>query len=355
MKVLFVTPYPHGEAPSQRFRFEQYYQALDEAGIEYDVAPFLDNATWQILYKPGHTLQKVWGILKGFGRRKLLMLHLGEYDRVFIHREASPIGPPVFEWFMAKVLRKKIIYDFDDAIWLSNTSDNNKIVAGFKWHGKVRSISKWAYKVSCGNQYLCEFAKQFNENVVLDPTTIDTVNLHNKIKDQRTEKVVIGWTGTHSTVQYLNDLVPVLQKLEQQYDFEFRVISNREPDIKLRSLRYVPWNKETEIDDLLQFNFGLMPLRDDKWAKGKCGFKALQYMALGMPAIVSPVGVNTAVVDNGINGYICSTAREWEKAIESLLANAELRTNMGAQARKKIVDHYSVLSNSGVFLSLFSV
>lgn len=355
MKVLFVTPYPHGEAPSQRFRFEQYYQALDKAGIEYDVAPFLDNATWQILYKPGHTLQKVWGILKGFGRRKMLMLRLGKYDRVFIHREASPIGPPVFEWFMAKVLRKKVIYDFDDAIWLSNTSDNNKIVAGFKWHGKVRSISKWACKVSCGNQYLCEFAKQFNQNVVLDPTTIDTVNLHNKIKDQRTEKVVIGWTGTHSTVQYLNDLVPVLQKLEQQYDFEFRVISNREPDIKLRSLRYVPWNKETEIDDLLQFNFGLMPLRDDKWAKGKCGFKALQYMALGMPAIVSPVGVNTAVVDNGTNGYICSTAIEWEKAIESLLANAELRTNMGAQARKKIVDHYSVLSNSGVFLSLFSV
>lgn len=352
MKVLFVTPYPHGEAPSQRFRFEQYYQALDKAGVAYDIAPFLDDATWQILYKPGHAVQKIWGILKGFGRRKLLMLRLSKYDIVFIHREASPIGPPVFEWFMAKVLGKKIVYDFDDAIWLSNTSDNNKIVAGVKWHGKVRSISKWAYKVSCGNQYLVDFAKQFNNCVVLNPTTIDTERLHNKIKDQRTDKVIIGWTGTHSTVQYLNELVPVLKKLEQQYEFEFRVISNRKPDIQLKSLKYVPWNKDTEIDDLLQFNFGLMPLRDDKWAKGKCGFKALQYMSLGMPAIVSPVGVNVTVVDEGLNGYICNTAAEWEAAIATLLVDTDAREKMGVEARKKIIDHYSVLANEPNFLSL---
>lgn len=349
---MFVTPYPHGEAPSQRFRFEQYYQALDKAGVAYDIAPFLDDATWQILYKPGHAVQKIWGILKGFGRRKLLMLRLSKYDIVFIHREASPIGPPVFEWFMAKVLGKKIVYDFDDAIWLSNTSDNNKIVAGVKWHGKVRSISKWAYKVSCGNQYLVDFAKQFNNCVVLNPTTIDTERLHNKIKDQRTDKVIIGWTGTHSTVQYLNELVPVLKKLEQQYEFEFRVISNRKPDIQLKSLKYVPWNKDTEIDDLLQFNFGLMPLRDDKWAKGKCGFKALQYMSLGMPAIVSPVGVNVTVVDEGLNGYICNTAAEWEAAIATLLVDTDAREKMGVEARKKIIDHYSVLANEPNFLSL---
>lgn len=353
MKVLFVTPYPHGEAPSQRFRFEQYYNLLDKEGIEYDIAPFLDDATWQILYKPGHTLQKVWGILKGFARRKLLMLRLGKYERVFIHREASPIGPPIFEWWMAKVARKEIIYDFDDAIWLSNTSANNTIVAGIKWHGKVRSISKWAYKVSCGNQYLCDFAKQFNSNVVLNPTTIDTEHLHNQVKDQHTGKIVIGWTGTHSTIQYLDELVPVLQKLEQKYDFEFRVISNRQPQLELKSLKYIEWNKETEIADLLQFNFGLMPLRDDKWAKGKCGFKALQYMSLGMPAIVSPVGVNTTIVDGGVNGFICSTNQEWEQAIEKLLTDADTRIKMGAAARQKIIGHYSVVANSDVFLSLF--
>lgn len=354
MKILFIVPYPHGEAPSQRFRFEQYYPILRQAGIEYEIAPFLDDKTWQILYQPGHKLAKVWGIIKGFGRRKRLMLRVRKFDYVFLHREAAPIGPPIFEWFMAKVLGAKIIYDFDDAIWLANTSEHNKIAAGLKWHHKVDSICKWAYKVSCGNEYLCNHARQFNKNVVLNPTTIDTVNLHNQVKNQHTPKVVVGWTGTHSTVSYLDELVPVLQKLEQELDFEFRVISNRVPDFQLKSLVYVPWNKDTEIADLLQFNFGVMPLTDDMWAKGKCGFKALQYMSLGMPAVVSPVGVNTRIVTPGVDGFLCNAPAEWEAALRQLISNEILRAQMGQAARTKIEGHFSVLSNSGNFLALFT-
>jgi glycosyltransferase involved in cell wall biosynthesis len=353
MKILFIVPYPHGEAPSQRFRFEQYYSALSKAGHEYEIAPFLDDKTWQILYKPGHKLAKVMGILGGFMRRKLLMFRVRKFDYVFLHREATPIGPPIFEWFMAKVLGAKIIYDFDDAIWLSNTSEHNKIAAGLKWHHKVDSICKWAYKVSCGNEYLCDHARQFNTNVVLNPTTIDTEHHHNQIKNQHANKVVIGWTGTHSTVEYLNELVPVLQKLEQELDFEFRVISNREPDFALQSMVYVPWQKDTEIADLLQFNFGVMPLTDDKWAKGKCGFKALQYMSLGMPAVVSPVGVNTKIVTEGVDGFLCSTPETWETALRKLITDEALRVQMGAAARQKIEGQFSVLANSGNFLSLF--
>ncbi|CAN5334078.1 glycosyltransferase family 4 protein [soil metagenome] len=354
LRILFIVPYPHGEAPSQRFRFEQYYPALQQAGITYEIAPFLDTETWQILYKPGHKLAKVWGIVKGFGRRKLLMFQVRKYDYIFLHREAAPIGPPIFEWFMAKVLRAKIIYDFDDAIWLPNTSEHNKIAAGLKWHQKVNSICKWAYKVSCGNEYLCDFARKYNANVVLNPTTIDTVNLHKQTKNQHTDKVVIGWTGTHSTVGYLDGLVPVLRKLEQELDFEFRVISNRPPDFQLKSLVYVPWKKDTEIADLLQFNFGVMPLTDDKWAKGKCGFKALQYMSLGMPAVVSPVGVNTCIVTPGEDGYLCETPLQWEDALRTLIEDEQLRVQMGLAARQKIVSHFSVLSNTGTFLCLFA-
>lgn len=353
MRVLFVTPYPRGEAPSQRFRFEQYYGLLDEAGITCDIQSFLDEATWNILYKPGHTIAKVMGIIKGFSRRIALLFRLGKYDKVFIHREATPIGPPIIEWLIAKVFGKQVVYDFDDAIWLPNTSDNNKIVAGVKWHGKVRSICKWASLVSCGNDYLADFARPFNNNVVVNPTTIDTDKLHNRVKDQRTDKVVVGWTGTHSTIAYLNELVPVLQELEQELDFEFRVISNREPEIKLKSLKYIQWNKATEIEDLLSFNFGVMPLVDDKWAKGKCGFKALQYMALGMPAVVSPVGVNTKIVDDRINGYLCITPEDWKKALSELIMDENQRASMGIAARKKIVDHYSVVSNGKRFLSFF--
>lgn len=355
MHILFIVPYPPGKAPSQRFRFEQYLGFLTEAGHTYHLAPFISEATWHILYKPGHTLAKALGIMGGFFRRIGLLFTVPAYDFVFVHREASPIGPPVFEWIIAKVLDKKIIYDFDDAIWIPNTSAANKIVAGVKWHHKVESICRWAFKVSCGNAYLRDFTRQFNAQALVNPTTIDTVHLHNQVRDQRAPgRLVIGWTGTHSTLKYLEQLVPVLADLEQRYDFEFRVISNQPPSLLLHSLHFQPWNKSTEIADLAGLHIGLMPLEDDPWAKGKCAFKALQYMALGIPAIVSPVGMNTEVVQQGVNGYVCATPAEWREALETLLENAALRIRLGEAARATVVQRYSVLANKQNFLNLFS-
>jgi glycosyltransferase involved in cell wall biosynthesis len=355
MRILFVVPYPPGKAPSQRFRFEQYLDFLPEAGHTYRLAPFLSNATWAILYKPGNTVAKALGIIGGFLRRAALLFTVLGYDYVFIHREASPIGPPAFEWLTAKVLRKKIIYDFDDAIWIPNTSEANRIVAGVKWHHKVDSICRWAYKISCGNVYLRDYARQFNPAAVVNPTTIDTVHLHNRIRDQRAPgPLVIGWTGTHSTLKYIEQIVPVLAELETHYKFEFRVISNHPPTLPLKSLRYQPWRKETEIEDLAGLHIGLMPLEDDPWAKGKCAFKALQYMALGIPALVSPVGMNTEVVQPGINGYVCGSLVEWREALEKLLLDPELRIRLGEAARSTVVERYSVAANRQNFLNLFS-
>lgn len=355
MNILFLVPYPPGRAPSQRFRFEQYFETLTTAGYQYRVAPFISEATWTILYLPGHHVQKTWGIIKGFLRRLFQLFTAHKYDYVFIHREASPVGPPLFEWLLAKVWKKKIIYDFDDAIWIPNTSAANKIVAGIKWHHKVGSICRWAYKVSCGNSYLRDYAQQFNPNAVINPTTIDTVHLHNRVRNQETTgKLIIGWTGTHSTLKYIWQVVPVLAKLEQEFDFEFRVISNQPPDLPLRSLVYQSWRKETEIADLLAFHVGLMPLEDDMWAQGKCAFKALQYMALGEPALVSPVGMNTEVVTDGLNGNICATPTEWEIALRRLLQDSDLRTCMGQAARLTVEQRYSVTANRPTFLALFS-
>jgi len=353
MKILFVVPYPYGKAPSQRFRFEQYLGFIEEQNWRYTFAAFIDENTWQILYKPGYTRQKIWGILKGFIKRVLLLFSVPAYDFIFIHREATPIGPPWFEWLVSKVFRKKIIYDFDDAIWIPNTSATNKIVAGIKWHGKVASICKWAYKVSIGNAYLQEYAQQFNSKVIVNPTTIDTLHHHNRLKNQDTDKVIIGWTGTHSTMKYLNALVPVLQGLEQKYDFELKVISNQAPELPLKSLVYQPWRKDQEIEDLLTFNIGLMPLEDDPWAKGKCAFKALQYMALGIPALVSPVGMNTEVVTEGANGFICATPTDWYTKLECIINDAGLRYRLGTEARKKIETSYAVVANRATFLGLF--
>jgi len=355
MKILFLVPYPVGKAPSQRFRFEQYFDLLTAAGYQYQVESFISSTTWEILYKQGYHFRKALGILAGFGRRITLLPAVRDFDYVFVHREASPIGPPIFEWIIAKVLNKKVVYDFDDAIWIPNTSKANRLVAGVKWHHKVGSICQWAYKVSCGNDYLRSYAQQFNSNAVVSPTTIDTVSLHNQVRDQqRSGKLIIGWTGTHSTLKYLHQVVPILVKLEQEVAFEFHVISNQPPDLPLRSLIYIPWRKETEIADLLTFHIGLMPLEDDPWAKGKCAFKALQYMALGIPALVSPVGMNTEVVNSGLNGYVCATPEEWETAIRTLLQNENLRTLLGKAARKTVEQHYSVTANRRTFLTLFT-
>ncbi len=358
MRILFLTPYPAGQAPSQRFRFEQYLDILHQHGHTYRLASFLDDATWRILYKPGQAALKALGIVRGFGRRLGHVLAAIGYDFVFVHREAAPLGPPVFEWLLTKVLRKRVIYDFDDAIWLANTSEANKIAAGLKWHHKVANICRWAYKNSCGNAYLAAYARQYNPNTVINPTTIDTLHLHNQVRDQLAfGPLVIGWTGTHSTLKYLLPVVPVLAQLEAEgLKFEFRVISNQPPafDQPLESLRFVPWQKATEIADLLTFHVGLMPLEDDKWAQGKCAFKALQYMALGIPALVSPVGMNTEVVQDDMNGYICREPADWHLRLRQLLTNAQHRQQLGHAARQTIEQRYSVVANTPNFLRLFS-
>ena len=380
MNVLILCPYPHGEAPSQRFRFEQYISFLGEQKFVINQQSFLDTETWLILYKPGNGLKKGWGIVLGFINRFFLLFTIFKYDFVFIHREATPVGPPIIEWLIAKVFRKKIIYDFDDAIWLPNTSQENKIAAALKCHSKVKWICTWSYKVSCGNNYLADFAKQFNNNVALIPTTIDT-DYHCKIQDERSKTQeesrktqdtrvkkqqevdtsdksdtipIIGWTGTHSTEKYLQQLVPVLQELEKEHQFIFRVISNHNPQLPLNFFEYLPWNKVTEIDDLSQFDIGVMPLEDDEWASGKCGFKGLQYMALGIPTLMSPVGVNKDIVTHGENGYLASTKNEWREVLIDLITKPELRNRIGISGISTIKNTYSVSANTINYTKLFS-
>lgn len=280
------------------------------------------------------------------------------YDFIFIHREATPIGPPVMEWLLAKVLRRKIIYDFDDAIWLTDRPAEPALLRIAKWRSKVGAICRWSHKVSCGNRYLMDYAAQFNSRVIYTPTVVDTTHWHNPALHQRPAgyngRVVIGWTGTHSTLKYLADLVPVLQRIESKFpQVQVMVIADRKPDFALTSLEFVPWQKATEVEDLMRMDIGIMPLPDDEWAKGKCGFKALQYMALGIPTIVSPVGVNTQIVSNGQNGFLAATPDAWYEALSALVSDINLRVRLGAASRSKIESNYSVTSASASFLSLF--
>lgn len=353
-RILFLVPYPLGIAPSQRFRFEQYFPMLRQQGIDFDVRPFLDDEAMQVIYRKGNLMLKVWKVIAGFASRKWDLLYLGRYDVVFIHREAAPIGPPIFEWLITKVFHKRVIFDFDDAIWIPNTSASNPFITLFKRYRNAENTCAWAWKVSCGNAYLRDHALRFNASAVVNPTTIDTDGLHNRVKAYSGGRPVIGWTGTHSTIPYLNRLVPILRELEKELDFEFLVIADQRPDFELKSLRFVPWNKATEIDDLLRMDVGLMPLEDDLWAKGKCGFKALQYMALGIPAIVSPVGVNTEIVTHGLNGWVCNSDSEWYEVLRKAITSPEHLPEFSLAARSTVVNRYSVRSNTDNFLRLFS-
>jgi glycosyltransferase involved in cell wall biosynthesis len=272
------------------------------------------------------------------------VLGASRFEFIFVHREIAPIGPPIFEWLIAKVFKKKIIYDFDDAIWLTDRSNESRVLSFIKWRQKVGAIIRWSYKVSCGNSYLSTFARQANSNVIVNPTTIDTVGLHNPAlyphADNKKKNIVIGWTGSHSTLKYLEESTPILSQIEKTFsNVEFAVIADREPSMRLERFRFIPWNSESEIQDLMMFDIGIMPLPDDQWSKGKCGFKALQYMSLGIPAVASPVGVNINIIDHGQNGR--------------LIEDKSLRKKMGNHGREKIIRNYSVSSNSGLFLKLF--
>ena len=353
-RILFLVPYPQGYAPSQRFRFEQYFDVLKEEGYEYDVRAFLDEKAMQILYRPGNFVLKVLKVNLGLLKRFFQLFSLWRYDYVFIHREAVAVGPPIFEWLITKVFKRKVIFDFDDAIWLKNTSSTNSIITFFKRYQNANNLCKWAWKVSCGNDYLADQARKFNSCVVVNPTTIDTDNHHKLVKQEFPEKITIGWTGSHSTIKYLEAVVPTLRKLEAEFAFDFLVIADKEPEFELKSLKFIPWNKETEIEDLFKMDLGIMPLENDKWANGKCGFKALQYMALGIPAMVSPVGVNTKIVDDGINGWICDSTEEWESRLREILEMKLSLAEYSAAARTKIVENYSVRSNTPNFLHLFT-
>lgn len=360
-KILFLVPYPVNESPSQRFRFEQYFQLLEQRGHQHTVQSFFSNHHWRTFYYSGKSLIKAYALLLGFMKRVRILFKVSDYHFIFIHREVAPLGPPLFEWIIAKLFRKKIIYDFDDAIWLTDRNHESWYLSLLKWRSKVQTICSWAYKVSCGNLYLCAYAKQFNKNVIHNPTTIDTELVHNpllfkaeKFSKQKNNKITIGWTGSHSTLKYLNGLEQVVQRIESKYSqVEFLVIADRLPSLKLKSLQFRKWSLATEISDLSLLDVGIMPLPDDMWARGKCGFKALQYMAMEIPTIASPVGVNTRIINHGIDGFLARTHEEWEKTLTQLIEDKSLRDTIGLNGRKKVCNAYSVLSNTSTFLSLF--
>ena len=352
--IHFWVPYPMNVAPSQRFRVELFLPGLKKAGYSFRLLTFLDQNAWNILYKPGNSFLKAWGTIKGYLRRIIHLFQSVKADYVFIHREATPLGLPIFEWVLAKVFRKKIIFEYDDAIWIPGGEKISLLKKWAKATWKIRYIIKWSYKVAAGNNFLCDYARQYNSSVFLLPTVVDTENGHYKQRDQNEgNRIVVGWTGTHTTLHNLEVIDGVIPELKKEIDFDFLVISNKTPDWNFDFI-YKPWELESEQDDLLKMHIGIMPSKQGPWFEGKCGFKLIQYHACGIPAVASPVGVNGMITLHDQTGFIANDKNEWKTYLKKLIADVSLRSEMGVTARKHIEKEYSLHSLFPAFVSLFS-
>lgn len=353
-RVLFIASHREDRAPNQRFRFEQYLGFLEENGFSCTVSPLVSAEDDRILYKPGNYWKKFAFIHKAFSIRRRDVARMNEFDIIFICREALMTRSTHFERAFKKS-RAKIIFDFDDSIWLMNVSDANRRWSWVKDPGKTSKIIALSDLVFAGNEYLAGYAKGFNGNVKVIPTTIDTDEYKPMKVDRKSDRLCIGWSGSITTIQHFNYAIPALTKIKERYGdrIEIRVIGDANYQNRELGVKGMPWRKETELEDLAAIDIGIMPLPDDEWARGKCGLKGLQYMGMGIPAIMSPVGVNTSIIQDGVNGFLADGTEEWVEKIGRLIEDAELRARIGAEARKTLVMHYSVKAWRNEYLRSF--
>ncbi len=351
-KILFLSPYPFGKAASQRLKYEQYFSHLEANEFRLVTSSFIDENFWEIIYKPGFLFRKTTGTIRGYIRRFFDLFRIRKYDIVYIHLWVTPLGPPFFEWLVSK-LAKKIVYDIDDMIFKSEGSAMNNLIHLLKGKDKSIALMKYANHVITCTPDLNDFAKQYCENCTDISSTLDTermlpVNTYNNDKP-----IVIGWTGTHSTVPYLYLLTNVFQQLAKERKFKLRVIGNFKFEMANIDFEYFDWSKEDEVTQLQGMDVGVYPLPTDAWVMGKSGLKALTYMTFALPVVATNVGtaINRVVVENE-NGYLVKTDEEWIEKLKYLIDNPSERERLGKNARKTVLDNFSVEANKPVYLQI---
>lgn len=349
-KILIVTHHRKDRSPGQRFRFEQYLDFLSSNNIKFEWDILLSKDDDLIFYS-NKSICKILLLIKLFFKRLNTVRKVKNYDAIFIFREAFVIGGAFFEKWISK-RNSNIIFDFDDAIWLKNISYQNKKYEWLKKPEKTNEIIKLSKVIITGNKYLADYARNINPNVHVIPTTIDT-SYHLSHDNKQVDLITIGWTGSSTTLPYFEEILPELERLKLEFGNKicFRIIVDIDKYYPSIDAHTTLWSIEKEIEDLSKIDIGLMPLPNTEWAKGKCGFKALQYMSLEIPAIISAVGVNKEIINDQENGFLIYE-NEWIEKIKLLINNPDLRTNIGKNARKTIEQEYSVESNKMKYLKI---
>lgn len=342
MRVLALVPSIYDTSPGQRYRIEQWQEGLRQLGVEITFAAFEDEKLNRVLYTRKQWFGKGVGVGKAFIRRLSTVSQSKSYDLVYVFREASLLGRSLFER-LVQIWKVPLVYDFDDAVFLPYRSPANGWLSLLKAPSKTGTICKLASQVMVGNNYLADYARRFNRNVTIVPTTIDT-DIYRVQPVRDTTSPVIGWTGSYSTVQYLDLLRSTLSELARRERFRVRIIGPSDYELDGVDVEVVPWRSHTEVQDLAAVDIGIMPLPDNPWSRGKCGCKALQYMGLGIPAVCSPVGMNTDLIRDGENGFLADNPEGWTAKLTLLLRSTELRRKLGLAGRKTVEERFSATS-----------
>lgn len=345
--MLAFSPVPV-EGAGCRFRIAQYIPSLEARGFQVTVRPFYTREFFRLVYQPGRYGQKTAFMARQLLDRLISLSTRRQYDIVFLYREMFPVGPPLLEWAFSRPGGPAIVYDFDDAIFLPNTSETNRIVSFLKYPQKVATIIKRSDQVIAGNTYLADYARAHNDAVTVIPTCVDTTKLvPTQTPVDRAARPIIGWIGSPTTAPYLLGLADVLRRVAGAHPSVLRVSgAGRDVEMPGVDVSNLPWSLEQEVSLFNGCDIGVYPMPDDEWTKGKCGFKAIQFMSCGVPVVASAVGVNREIIEDGVNGYLASTEDEWVEKIGRLATDPGLRRRVGLAGRATVEERYSLRVNA---------
>ena len=355
-KILFVCPYPFDQQAGQRLKYEQHLNFFKENGYDYEIKPFMNNNFYQIVYIKNFYFKKIIYTITGYLNRIKLIFSLYKYDYVYIFLWVTPFGGFLFE-FIYRLLSKKIIYDVEDNIFINVPNEINLYINYLKFKSKYLYLIKKSDFIITSSPKLKNICDLNNNNMKNDKSLFipPSINLQKywPLKETNASEILtIGWTGTFSSQEYLTSLTSVFNKLSKLINFQLLIISNNEFTFDNINTKFIRWNKENEINDLLKIDIGLYPLKIDPWVEGKSGLKAMQYMSLGIPTIATNVGQAINIIDNEYDGFLVNTEQEWIDSIIKLHRNPNLRKIFGIRSRKKIEKMFSFDSIKNKYLNI---